>query len=77
MRITITLQETDGALFQSVREAAGMEFVEPAVYARHLFLAGLKSVALSHDSSERLMKAVPLLAAAAKKRRAKKRKARR
>lgn len=69
MRITLTLQEADGQLFNDVRTAAGMEFVEPAVYARHLFLFGLKAVARSHDVAEKVSERVPELkeAKAAKK----------
>lgn len=58
MRITLTLQEADGQLFNDVRSAAGMEFVEPAVYARHLFLFGLKAVARSHDVAEKVSERV-------------------
>lgn len=73
MRITLTLQEADGQLFNDVRTAAGMEFVEPAVYARHLFLFGLKAVARSHDVAEKVRERVPEL----KEERAAKRKAKR
>ena len=61
MRITLTLSKDDGLLFSAVREAAGMEFVEPAVYARHLFLQGLKSVARSQNTSENLNRRTPEL----------------
>jgi hypothetical protein len=77
MRITLTLRAEDGQLFSAVREASGMEFVEPAVYARHLFLAGLKSVALSQDRADVVKKSIPTLADAAKERRKGKRKAKR
>lgn len=77
MRITLTLREEDGQLFSAVRESAGMEFVEPAVYARHLFLAGLKSVALSQDRADMVKNSIPTLADAAKERRKAKRKGKR
>jgi len=77
MRMTLTLRPEDGALFLAVRSAAGMEFVEPAVYARHLFLAGLKSVALSQDCADAVKKTIPTLADAAKERKKAKRKAKR
>lgn len=58
MRITITLSDTDGQLFSSVKDAAGMSLVENAVYARHLFLFGLRNVARSADDAERVQKNV-------------------
>lgn len=77
MRITLTLQEADGQLFNDVRTAAGMEFVEPAVYARHLFLFGLKAVARSHDVAEKVRERAPeLKEARAAKRKAKRKEAR-
>lgn len=68
MRITITLQESDGVLFRGVKEAAGMEFVEDAVYARHLFLSGLRTVARSADAAAAVARNVEPLKPATKRR---------
>lgn len=77
MRITLTLNPQDSELFKTVKDAAGMEFVEDAVYARHLFLSGLKDVARCHDRSEHLIRRVPELAEAKAAKKKAKRKAKR
>lgn len=54
MRITITLDPEASAIFEAVHSQPLLALVDRAVIARHMLLAGLKSMETDADKAEAL-----------------------